>query len=190
MNDEQPTPSAQPQPRVPLPPWHTLPLDRAFGDVVATLDGDIADLFSETRVRAWRANGHDGRVRYTFALHAISDRARFIALYVRPLADGSRCRFECEWLGTPRHHREYALLMTVLLPPILGELPSPVIMTLPPQIPRRPGPDQVIEAFYRKHAQNKKITLKQVCEELGADYGYIRKRKVAYDMRKKSKRSR
>ncbi len=44
--------------------------------------------------------------------------------------------------------------------------------------------DRVIETYYRRHARNPKITLKQVCTEMGADYGYIRKRKVAYDKRR------
>ncbi|MDP9314132.1 MAG: hypothetical protein M3R24_25175 [Chloroflexota bacterium] len=58
--------------------------------------------------------------------------------------------------------------------------------------PESPAPtgDKVIETYYRRHARNPKITLKQVCAEMGADYGYIRKRKSMYDKLKRAHKKR
>ncbi len=58
--------------------------------------------------------------------------------------------------------------------------------------PESPAPtgDKVIETYYRRHARNPKITLKQVCVEMGADYGYIRKRKSMYDKLKRAHKKR
>lgn len=47
------------------------------------------------------------------------------------------------------------------------------------------SPDKVIETFYRRKARNSKITLKQVCAEMGVNYDSIRVAKVAYDKRRR-----
>ena len=50
-------------------------------------------------------------------------------------------------------------------------------------------PDAVIGIYYRRHSHDRKITLKQVCEDLGANYASIKVAKVAYDKRRRRKRS-
>lgn len=50
-------------------------------------------------------------------------------------------------------------------------------------------PNEVIATFYRRHSHNKKITLKQVCDDLGVNYDSIRVAKVAYDKRRRRKGS-
>ena len=60
--------------------------------------------------------------------------------------------------------------------------PSSVLTTT-----QKPKPDEVIEKYYRAHAQNRRITLKQVCADMGAKYDSIRVAKVAYDKRKRKR---
>lgn len=47
-----------------------------------------------------------------------------------------------------------------------------------------------IITYYRRHARGSKVTLKEICEQLGVDYGYTRVIKVVYDRnRKKPKKT-
>ncbi len=50
---------------------------------------------------------------------------------------------------------------------------------------QKPTPEDVIRKYYRRHARNPKITLKQVCAEMGVNYASIRVTKVAYDKRRR-----
>lgn len=54
---------------------------------------------------------------------------------------------------------------------------------------RPPSSEDVIKRYYRRHARNPKITLKQVCEEMGARYDSIRAAKYHYDRRRKRRHS-
>jgi hypothetical protein len=54
---------------------------------------------------------------------------------------------------------------------------------------KKPTPDDVIATYYRRHTHNRKISLKQVCEDLHVNYNSIRVAKVAYDKRRKRGRS-
>lgn len=47
---------------------------------------------------------------------------------------------------------------------------------------------RAVITYYRRHARNPKITLKQVCEELGLNYQTVKNYKAVYDtVRKKPK---
>ena len=54
---------------------------------------------------------------------------------------------------------------------------------------QKPRYKQVIERYNRAHGQNKKITLKQICDEMNVDYASIRVMKSRDAKRKKPKRS-
>ena len=45
--------------------------------------------------------------------------------------------------------------------------------------------DDVIRRYYRRLRYNPSLQLKDICQEYGISYGYVRKRKVAADKRKK-----
>lgn len=67
-------------------------------------------------------------------------------------------------------------------------------MLMPVDLPAAPAPrskspiEHAIETFYRRRARNPKITLKQVCEELGVNYASTRVAKVAYDKRRRPRK--
>ena len=44
---------------------------------------------------------------------------------------------------------------------------------------------EVIVTYYRRHARGSRVTLKELCEQAGLDYGYCRVIKVQYDKNRK-----
>jgi hypothetical protein len=66
---------------------------------------------------------------------------------------------------------------------------SPIVRQRGARGQQRLSADEVIATYYRRHAHNRKISLKQVCEDLNVNYGSIRVAKVAYDKRRKRGRS-
>jgi hypothetical protein len=73
---------------------------------------------------------------------------------------------------------------------LVAQLTTPHIEGHPaPATERSPTANQVIAIFYRRHSHNRKVTLKQVCEDLNVNYDSIRVAKVAYDKRRRRKGS-
>jgi len=44
---------------------------------------------------------------------------------------------------------------------------------------------EAIITYYRRHARGSRVTLKEICEQYGVDYGYTRVIKVQYDRNRK-----
>lgn len=44
---------------------------------------------------------------------------------------------------------------------------------------------ETIITYYRRHARGSRVTLKELCEQAGVDYGYTRLIKVQYDRNRK-----
>lgn len=55
-------------------------------------------------------------------------------------------------------------------------------------IERKPTAREVLQRYNRAHAQNPKITLKQICEEMNVNYASIRALKSRYTKQRKAKR--
>jgi hypothetical protein len=54
--------------------------------------------------------------------------------------------------------------------------------------PERISADEVIRRFYRRRKYNPNLQLKDISKEFGISYAYLRKRKVAFDKRRKPRK--